>query len=102
MRTQKVSVDVWKMIFSSCSYLGLACAAWVLIKLVYACFWLPKYLKTEEEKEKEKKLIEEMEKLIAEEEALELKRNQEVTESDEDEEDDDDDDEDPFQDKKND
>lgn len=52
MRTQKVSVDVWKMVFSSCSYLGLACAAWVLIKLVCACFWLPKYLQTEQQKEK--------------------------------------------------
>ncbi|KYB29185.1 hypothetical protein TcasGA2_TC000604 [Tribolium castaneum] len=53
MRTQKVSVDVWKMVFSSCSYLGLACAAWVLIKLVCACFWLPKYLQNEDLKEKE-------------------------------------------------
>ncbi|KAJ3664844.1 hypothetical protein Zmor_000387 [Zophobas morio] len=53
MRNQKVGVDVWKMVFSSCSYLGLACAAWVLIKLVCACFWLPKYLQTEEQKDKE-------------------------------------------------
>lgn len=45
------------MVFSSCSYLGLACAAWVLIKLVYACFWLPKYLQTEEQKEKEGQFV---------------------------------------------
>lgn len=45
MRPQKVSVDVWKMVISSCSYLGLAFMAWVFLKLVYACFRFPGYLK---------------------------------------------------------
>lgn len=45
MRPQKVSVDVWKMVISSCSYLGLAFLAWVFLKLVYACFRFPGYLK---------------------------------------------------------
>lgn len=59
MRHQKVGVDIWKMMFSSCSYLGLACAVWILIKLVYACFWLPNYLQKEEDKEKDALLKEE-------------------------------------------
>lgn len=49
MRKQKVVVDVWKMVFSSCSYLALAFVAYILLKLVYACFWLPNYLRKQEE-----------------------------------------------------
>lgn len=49
MRTQKVVVDIWKMVYSSCSYLVLAFFAWVFVKLFYACFWLPDYLKKQED-----------------------------------------------------
>lgn len=49
MRPQKVSVDVWKMVIQSLGYLGLAFMAWVLLKLVYACFRLPSYLRENEE-----------------------------------------------------
>lgn len=52
MRSQKVSVDIWKMMFSSCSYLALAFGAWVMLKLIYACFWLPKYLQNQENEAK--------------------------------------------------
>lgn len=45
MRTQKVSVDIWKMVYASCSYLFLAFAVYVFLKLVTGCFWLPAYLK---------------------------------------------------------
>lgn len=48
MRKQKVSVDIWKMVFSSCSYLALAFVAWLFLKLICACFWLPKYLQTQQ------------------------------------------------------
>lgn len=48
MRFQKVSVDVWKVIFYSGSCLVLAFVAWVFLKLVYACFWLPGHLQREE------------------------------------------------------
>lgn len=50
MRSQKVSVDVWKMIMSSCSYLAVAFTAWVFLKLIYACFWFPEYLQKQHEK----------------------------------------------------
>lgn len=45
MRTQKISVDVWKMFYGSLSYLFLAFAFYVLLKLVTGCIWLPSYLK---------------------------------------------------------
>lgn len=50
MRSQKVSVDVWKMIVSSCSYLAVAFMAWVFLKLAYACFWFPGYLQRQHDK----------------------------------------------------
>lgn len=50
MRFQKVSVDVWKVIITSGSCLFLAFIAWVFLKLVYACFWLPGYLQQQEAK----------------------------------------------------
>lgn len=53
MRSQKVSVDVWKMFTSSCSYLVLAVLAWIFLRLVNACFYLPRHLK-EQEKRKAK------------------------------------------------
>lgn len=45
MRTQKVSVDVWKMFCGSCSYLFVAFAVYIFLKLVNSCIWLPSYLK---------------------------------------------------------
>lgn len=50
MRSQKVSVDIWKMVSSSLSYLLLAVLAWILLRLVNACFCLPRYLKENERK----------------------------------------------------
>lgn len=44
MRHQHVGVDIWKMAVTSLSYLGLAFTAWVFLRLVNACFWLPSYL----------------------------------------------------------
>ncbi|CAG9864203.1 unnamed protein product [Phyllotreta striolata] len=52
MRTQKVGVDVWKMAFSSCEYVALAFFAYVLLKLVHACFWFPGYLGKPDEQSK--------------------------------------------------
>lgn len=49
MRTQKVSVDVWKMFYGSCSYLFLAFAFFVFLKLVNGCIWLPTYLQKSNE-----------------------------------------------------
>ncbi|KAK7871962.1 hypothetical protein R5R35_004759 [Gryllus longicercus] len=51
MRHQHVGVDVVKMIVSSCSYLALAFAAWVLLRLVQACFYLPGILRRRNEEE---------------------------------------------------
>lgn len=51
MRTQKVGVDIWKMAFSSCEYLALAFVAYVLLKLLHACFWFPGYLQKREQYE---------------------------------------------------
>lgn len=48
MRTQKVSVNVWQMMLSSCSYLVLAFVAWIFLRLVQACFWFPSYLHKQE------------------------------------------------------
>lgn len=45
MRPQKVSVDIWTMLYSSCSYLALAFVAWIFLRLVQACFWFPSHLK---------------------------------------------------------
>lgn len=53
MRLQKVSVDIWKMFYGSCSYLLLAFAFLVFLKLVNGCFWLPTYLKKSNEKLRE-------------------------------------------------
>lgn len=53
MRSQKVSVDLLKMILSTCSYLLLAVLAWILLRLVNACFCLPGYLKAKEKKAKD-------------------------------------------------
>lgn len=57
MRPQKVSVDIFKMIFSSCSYLAVVFAAWIFVKLLYACFWLPAHLKKQSTEEEAKSLL---------------------------------------------
>lgn len=44
MRHQHVGVDIWKMAITSMSYLALAFTAWVFLRLLNACFWLPSYL----------------------------------------------------------
>lgn len=54
MRFQKVSVDVWRIVTVSASCLFLAFMAWIFLKLAYACVWLPGYLKTQAENEKDK------------------------------------------------
>lgn len=53
MRTQKVSVDIWKMFYGSLSYLLLAFAFFVFLKLVNGCIWLPTYMKKLNENSKE-------------------------------------------------
>lgn len=37
---------MWKMVYASCSYLLLAFAVYVFLKLVTSCVWLPTYLKS--------------------------------------------------------
>ncbi|XP_012535816.1 trichohyalin isoform X1 [Monomorium pharaonis] len=45
MKHQQVTVDMTSMIFTACSYLALAGAVWIFLRLIQACFWLPKHLK---------------------------------------------------------
>jgi cyanate permease len=79
MRHQQVSVNVWQMMFTSCTYLALAFFAWVLLRLISACFWLPGYL-TKQRNEEEKKEAEEKQKLLEEEKnAQSSGNNDEVT-----------------------
>lgn len=33
------------MVFTACSYLALAGAVWIFLRLLQACFWLPRHLK---------------------------------------------------------
>ncbi|KAG7211862.1 hypothetical protein KM043_011083 [Ampulex compressa] len=42
---QQVSVDFVNMVFTAFSYLALAGAVWIFLRLVQACFWLPRHLK---------------------------------------------------------
>lgn len=51
MRVQQVTVDVWKMLVTAASYLALAFAAWILLRLVCACITLPGYLKKQQQEE---------------------------------------------------
>lgn len=39
-----VSVDVWKMAVTCMSYVALAFTAWIFLRLLNACFWLPTFL----------------------------------------------------------
>jgi len=45
MKHQQVSVDMTNMVYTACSYLALAGAVWIFLRLLQACFWLPKHLK---------------------------------------------------------
>lgn len=66
MKHQKVVVNVWKMLSSSCSYLLLAFLVWLFLKLAYACFWFPQYLQAQPEDEAAEKLEKSMEKQAGE------------------------------------
>jgi hypothetical protein len=54
MRHQQVSVNVWQMMLTSCTCLALAFFAWVLLRLINACFWLPGYLTKQRDEELKK------------------------------------------------
>ncbi|GFG32932.1 hypothetical protein Cfor_12901 [Coptotermes formosanus] len=69
MRHQQVSVNVWQIVQTSGTYLALAFCAWVLLRLVNACFWLPGCLRKQREDEI-KKEAEEKEKLLEEKETV--------------------------------
>ncbi|XP_054011587.1 uncharacterized protein LOC128894103 isoform X1 [Hylaeus anthracinus] len=45
MKHQQISVDFVSMVFTACSYLALAGAVWIFLRLIQACFWLPRHLK---------------------------------------------------------
>ncbi|XP_076172619.1 uncharacterized protein LOC143149281 [Ptiloglossa arizonensis] len=45
MKHQQISVDFVSMVFTACSYLALAGALWIFLRLIQACFWLPRHLK---------------------------------------------------------
>ncbi|KOC70434.1 hypothetical protein WH47_00579 [Habropoda laboriosa] len=45
MKYQQISVDFVSMVFTACSYLALAGAVWIFLRLVQACFLLPRHLK---------------------------------------------------------
>lgn len=44
MKHQQVTVDMVNMVFTAFSYLALAGAVWIFLRLIQACFWLPKHL----------------------------------------------------------
>ena len=58
MRHQQVSVSFWQMLKTSCTYLGLAFCAWLLLRLINACFWLPGYLTKQRDNEMRKEALE--------------------------------------------
>jgi hypothetical protein len=78
MRHQHVSVNVWQMMFTSCTYLALAFLAWLLLRLIHACFWLPGYLtkqrdeELKKEAEKRQKLSEEKQKVQSSEDKADM------------------------------
>ncbi|XP_076686502.1 uncharacterized protein LOC143378561 [Andrena cerasifolii] len=45
MKHQQISVDFLSMVFTACSYLVLAGAVWIFLRLIQACFWLPRHFK---------------------------------------------------------
>ncbi|KAJ8683250.1 hypothetical protein QAD02_019042 [Eretmocerus hayati] len=42
---QQVSVDLVNMVYTAIAYLALAGAAWLFLRLVQACFWLPGHMR---------------------------------------------------------
>jgi cyanate permease len=71
MRHQQVSLNVWQMVQTSCTYLALAFCAWILLRLINACFWLPGYLMKKRDDEM-KKDAEERQKLLQENETVQV------------------------------
>ncbi|KAI4499522.1 hypothetical protein M0802_005418 [Mischocyttarus mexicanus] len=45
MKHQQITVDLSNMVFTAFSYLALAGAVWIFLRLLQACFWLPRHLK---------------------------------------------------------
>ncbi|KAL2724402.1 myb-like protein X isoform X3 [Vespula squamosa] len=45
MKRQQITVDISNMVYTAFSYLALAGAVWVFLRLLQACFWLPRHLK---------------------------------------------------------
>ncbi|XP_020279813.1 trichohyalin isoform X1 [Pseudomyrmex gracilis] len=52
MKHQQIAVDMTNMVFTACSYLALAGAVWIFLRLIQACFWLPKHLKRQNDVQK--------------------------------------------------
>lgn len=44
MKSYSVTLDIWKMAVACFSYIALAITAWVFLRLLNACFWLPSFL----------------------------------------------------------
>lgn len=66
------------MLLTSSTYLALAFCAWVLLRLINACFWLPGYL-TKQRDEEMKKEAEKKQKLM--EEKLKVGSSEDETEA---------------------
>jgi hypothetical protein len=45
MYYQQVSVDLFNMVYTAVAYLALAGAAWLFLRLIQACIWLPSHMK---------------------------------------------------------
>ncbi|XP_043676563.1 myb-like protein X isoform X1 [Vespula pensylvanica] len=45
MKHQQITVDISNMVYTAFSYLALAGAVWIFLRLLQACFWLPRHLK---------------------------------------------------------
>ncbi|XP_047359520.1 uncharacterized protein LOC124952926 isoform X1 [Vespa velutina] len=45
MKRQQITLDFSNMVYTAFSYLALAGAVWIFLRLLQACFWLPRHLK---------------------------------------------------------
>ncbi|XP_035721897.1 high mobility group nucleosome-binding domain-containing protein 5-like isoform X2 [Vespa mandarinia] len=45
MWRQQITLDLSNMVYTAFSYLALAGAVWIFLRLLQACFWLPRHLK---------------------------------------------------------
>ncbi|XP_035721895.1 high mobility group nucleosome-binding domain-containing protein 5-like isoform X1 [Vespa mandarinia] len=45
MKRQQITLDLSNMVYTAFSYLALAGAVWIFLRLLQACFWLPRHLK---------------------------------------------------------